>query len=136
MKIRTALAAPLALLATLAPAAARTITFDCQFPNVRAQWVSGPVRATVGPDGSGQATGFVIEAVNEGPVAAELVVDNDRRWTVRYELRDVSARGQSAARLVYRLTVQKAGGAAAISMTPAGYSNSFQNDGACRVSAG
>ena len=136
MTLRSALAAPLVLLSTLAPAAAQNLVFDCDFPS-GPDWVRGPIQATIGPDGTGQATGFVIDHFVGGPVPAEVVVDNDRRWTIRYQVEDArDDSAQNISRLVYRLTVQKAGGAAALGMVPAGYSNSFQNNGACQVGRG
>lgn len=127
-----ALMAPLlALLA--APAAAETL-YDCNFPSRGSGWVDGQVQAVIDARGVGQAASGVAQSFAGGPVAAKVAVDNARRTTIRYEVKGTKDSGrQFASRLVYRLTVQKADGAARISMTPAGYSNTFHNGGACRV---
>lgn len=66
------------------------------------------------------------------PVAGEVKVDNDRRITFGWTVREIQAvGGGKAMRMAYRATIQKEGHAFSVQAAPHGYSNSFEGRGSC-----
>lgn len=72
---------------------------------------------------------FTAEKAIEGKLSRE----NGNVIVFTWEVRSKDITNQEV-RMKYRLTVQKASGAAQISATPLGYANSFMAQGACKTS--
>jgi hypothetical protein len=133
---RRRLAAGLAALAVLAPAAvmAKPLTYVCAL-NVPAEqdWVPSQVVIRLEP---GATTGLVNDPIIRNfagkPLPAEVVVDNASRITFRWTLKMVTNHAnQTAPNFVYRATILKAGLSVRISAKPLGYDNFFEAGGTC-----
>lgn len=70
---------------------------------------------------------------NGGPIEGKLSRENTNVIVFTWEVQYKDFTNQEV-RMKYRLTVQKASGAAQISATPLGYANSFMAQGACKTS--
>ncbi len=67
---------------------------------------------------------------NGQPVEGRLLVNNDRRMTVRWSV-DVMARGNQKATMNYRATYVKNSGRVTVLAQPVGFANSFNLGGSC-----
>lgn len=61
----------------------------------------------------------------------EIDVDNTKRTTYKWTLKNVRDASGQRVSMAYRLTIQKTGFAALLTATPIGYSNTFQATGLC-----
>lgn len=127
-----ALAAPLLLALSAAPLAAQT--YACDFPRQSTRdWIPPQTAVSRGADGFVVANA-ITEGIAGGPVPARVARDNDRAltltWEVEVDRRDVGANIRG---LLYRMVIQKAGGAATMLMQPTGTQQSFTGRGRCAL---
>jgi len=71
------------------------------------------------------------------PLVGRVSINNSRRITFTWELKDFTAKGegwqQYQAGLIYRLTIQHSSLTATISMLPKGFDNRLSGSGQCKV---
>ncbi|MFD1882254.1 hypothetical protein [Paracoccus pacificus] len=114
-------------------ASARPLVYFCQLVEQgRSGWVPDFLAVSHTPNGRIVVQDPIIQYYQNAPIEARIVVDNTVRRTYAWSLRGTrDDTGQRATSLDYRLTIQKAGGAASLSVIPRGYDNSMQGRGNC-----
>lgn len=80
----------------------------------------------------------LIKAIYGGPIAGKVSVDNAKRTTFSYKLKNMKGKNQHGApvlatALSFRLTIQKSDRSAVLAMKPLGFSNTFRSTGQCQV---
>lgn len=97
-----------------------------------------PVIIIIEDNGKTFAYDGLIKDIYDKPIPAAISVDNKRRmtyaWTVKGVMGKNTERGNTVSgRLNFRLTRQKANGAATIYVKVVGYDNTFRSKGSCEV---
>ncbi|WP_424940257.1 hypothetical protein [Aliiroseovarius sp. S253] len=97
-----------------------------------------PVIFTIEEEGETYAYDGLIDEVYGQPIVAKVAVNNDKRitysWKVQGDFGTNADRGNSInMNISYRLTRQKANGAATIRAMIVGYDNTFRSKGTCEV---
>jgi hypothetical protein len=132
MTRRCGLAAPLVLLPSAAPVAAKTHL--CDFPRQSARDRIPPQTAIATRGDGFVVSNAITEGIAGGPVPARIARDNDRALTftseVEVDRRDVGANIRG---LLYRMVIQEAGGAATMPMQPTGTQQSLTGRGRCAL---
>ncbi len=107
-------------------------TFDCKIATSgEAQgWIAPQIKVENGD--KVVVTDDIILYAAEKPIEGKLSRENSNVIVFTWEVRSKDITNQEV-RMTYRLTVQKANGAAQISATPLGYANSFMAQGACQT---
>ena len=137
MRKSSFLIAILGLVLTTAPLAAKNYSCDIRENGARNKGL--PVQVLVWHD---EATGQVkvLDGIIQNqigkPIAAKVSVDNKKRITFSYQVNRVPGSTQYGGKvtsngLAYRLTIQKTGLSATMSMKPLGFSNTFRGKGQC-----
>ncbi|OYU18051.1 MAG: hypothetical protein CFE34_12615 [Rhodobacteraceae bacterium PARR1] len=105
-------------------------TFDCKIATSgEAQgWIAQEIKVEHGEKVF--VTDDIILYTAQKAVEGKLSRENANVIVFTWEVRSKDITNQEV-RMTYRLTVQKANGAAQISATPLGYANSFMAQGAC-----
>jgi hypothetical protein len=108
-------------------------TFDCKIATSgEAQgWIAQQIKVEHGEKVI--VTDDIILHTAEKAIEGKLSRENSNVTVFTWEVRSKDIMNQGV-RMNYRLTVQKANGAAQISATPLGYANSFVAQGACKTS--
>lgn len=94
-------------------------------------------RQTTGPN-AGRIEVFdpILQTLVHRPVPAVVTADDGKGRSYGWALANVrNQSGQRTARLDYRLTVRRSDGAAWLSVTAAGFDNTMQGRGRCRVTS-
>lgn len=121
-----------ALSSLAAPAVALDV-YECSFQqNADNYGYLSPTLVLVREPGGDMVTvvDLVIEQERGGPIEAEIVEENDKKFSVVWEIKVVSPENDYL-RLNYRLSIQKGSLGATLSAKPAGYSNQFSARGTC-----
>ncbi|SEW21353.1 hypothetical protein SAMN05444851_2180 [Aliiroseovarius sediminilitoris] len=133
-----AIVACVATIGVAAPGFAKT--YDCKVDEAGSGDNKGIPPHIIVTDDNGKISvidGLIQNTIGK-PIAAQVETENAKRitytWTLEQIKGDVSQRSASQiARLVFRLTYQKATGTAIASMKPVGYRNTFRAKGKCTV---
>ncbi|MCK0170633.1 hypothetical protein [Aliiroseovarius sp. S1123] len=127
-------------MSTFVPMAAQAEVYVCELAPSGASdggWI--PPQTVVEFDANtGKATVFdgLIKDVYEKPIAAKISVNNNKRYTFTWNVRNVEATSTESKRLLvknmaYRLTITKGSLQATETMKPVGYANTFRAKGKC-----
>lgn len=131
----TALVPALALAIAAAPALAEPQTYVCLLTQGAKEgtWISPQVVILHDPaNGLVVVNDPVVMTFGGQPVAGEVKVDNDKRITFGWDVREIVATGgRKAMTMRYRGTFVKATGAFSLAAKPLGYSNGFEGRGTC-----
>ena len=108
--------------------------YDCALEQLGANMGWVPPNVVVAHDeaaGSAKVNDGIILAVVGQPIDAKVETDNAKRTTLSWNVltKDDSQQG---VRMMYRLTIVKAGLSARIKVLPGGYGNNFDAGGACK----
>ncbi|MCK0139083.1 hypothetical protein [Aliiroseovarius sp. F47248L] len=138
MKKYISIVACVATMGIAAPGLAKT--YDCAVDEAGSGDNKGISPRIIVTDNNGKISvidGLIQNMFGE-PIAARIDVDNAKRTTFTWTVEKVDGKatqrtGNHVAKLAFRLTYQKATGAAIASMKPVGYRNTFRAKGKCTV---
>ena len=129
------LASACAISFTAAPSAAKTPAVKpgviyCEFKPARGAWLPTLVELTLQGDEVGLRDDLTEYFKVKGQ-KARVDIDNTKRTTYVWTLKDFKDRVNNHAKFSYRLTIQKATLQASISGKPLGYENHYEAQGMC-----
>ena len=123
----------LAVMTAFSATAAQADTYSCQIAAGAETdgWIAREILVKV-KDKTTVVDDVVLSTVGK-PIEARIARENSKVAVFSWEVESTDI-ANNYIRMKYRLTVQKADGAAQISATPLGYANSYSARGACAIS--
>lgn len=127
-------------MSTLVPLSAQATVYVCEVAATKASdasWIPPQTVVEFDP-ATNKAKVFdgLIKDIYGKPIAANISVNNNKRYTFTWNVRNVSATSTESKRLLvknmaYRLTITKGTLQATETMKPIGYGNTFRAKGKC-----